>query len=75
MSEKSWLCTRLCFDLTLISSFSNFSSSSAATFLCFNPRTSARKPSDRMEMSGFCKPAAVKTSITSPSVVIALLTS
>ena len=51
----------------LISSLSSLASNSAATFLCFRPRTSARNWSDRMEMSGFFSPAAVKTSMISPS--------
>ena len=46
-------------------------SSSAATFLCFKPRNSARNLSDRIEMSGRLMPAAVNTSMVSSSAVMA----
>ncbi len=52
LAEELRLCTRLRFERTLISSLSSFSSSSAATFLCLRPRTSARNWSERMLMSG-----------------------
>ncbi len=47
-----------------LSSLRSFLSTSNATFLCSKPFSSARKSSDRMEISGFLMPAASKTSIT-----------
>ncbi len=55
-SLKSWLCTRFRFERTLNSSFCSFSSSTAATFLCFRPRNLVRKPSLRMLMSRLAIP-------------------
>ncbi len=57
-------------DGRLISSVRSLRSSSTARFFWGIPRTSARNSSERMEMSGFSRPAAAKMS-TTPSEAMA----